>query len=81
MSFSGKRFLWKCKDFSTTLPQTNVSKGVTEINGKQHELSFTPHYTHEEFISLQNYCFCKSNKKISYFGNLLKSHFDMGVLL
>ena len=38
----------KVKIFSVTLPPTSGSKGVTEINGEEHELSFDPHFIYEE---------------------------------
>ena len=36
----------------STLPSASVSKVVSEINGKEHELSFHPHFIHEGFTSL-----------------------------
>ena len=57
MSFSGKTYLAKLlkyilKHFSCTFPPASGSKGVTEINGKEHELSFHPLFIHEKFTSL-----------------------------
>ena len=45
----------KVKIFSVTLPPTSGSKGVTEINGEEHVLSFDPHFIYEEVTSLY-YC-------------------------
>ena len=50
-----RKVSFKFKNFSGTLLPVSRSKCITEINGKEHELSFHLHFIHEWFASL-----CKS---------------------
>ena len=49
--FQEKIYL-KIQKFSRHLASTSGSKGVAEINGKEHEELFHPHFIHEGFTSL-----------------------------
>ena len=51
-----KKYLWKFQKSSGNLPPGSESKGVTEINGTEHELSFHPHFVYEGLTSLDYGC-------------------------
>ena len=51
------------------MPQASGSKGATEINGKEHELLFHPHFDHEELTSLHTVVNERIYKKIISFYN------------